>query len=217
MADWNRVQGTKTTSPVANSLAFSASVGVGNVVVAAILLSTGFTLAEGTITDDQGNPYKIVSSFDDGILNIYGIRSVGIITNGAKTLTFPPSGSPGTFWIVIEEFSPPTGTVTIASDGATITSNSAGLAFAAFNTTKPDDLVWAASLSSGQSVHGSSWTAGQGDSSSQTTEWGIQLTPATVTMDLASQNNHFWGPAFALNGASSAALSLAGGSRVVNM
>jgi|SRR5882672_208293 len=205
MADWNRVQGATTTTPVGGALSFASPVGNGGIVVGAVLLDHAVTIT--SITDDQGNGYTVVVSHDDGTLDIYGFRSTGLIANAPVTVTVHTSGASGNFWIVMDEFSPPTGVTSISGDGSSVTFGSLGTTFTSFDTSLPDDLVWACALSSGTSTHGAGFTAGQGDGTNRTTEWGIQASPATVTMNLATQTSTLWGPAFAVNGIVAAAAS----------
>src|SRR5258706_11881923 len=202
MADWNRVQGIATITGGVTSWnrAFAAPVGVGGNpagIIGAVLLDTGKTLL--SVTDDKGNSYDIFDSHDDGILYTVAFKSSGLITNGPQTLTFIPSAATADQWSVQDEFSPPTGAINISVDGSSNQFNSNGVNFLPFATALPGDLVYAVSMSSGISTHGAAFNAGTGDGTARCSEWGIQSTPATVTMNLATQTNAFWGPAFALS------------------
>lgn len=201
MADWNRIQGTTSQSPAGNTLtkAFAATVANGDVVVGAVLLNTGFTV---TLTDDQSNAYTVFSSHDDGTLYTAAFVSAGFITNGPKTLTYTAHGTGTTanFWVVQDEFAPPSGAATLSVDGSASAFNTSGSSFPSFNTGLTDDLVYATAFSSGTSTHGSSFNQGSGDGTAVCSEWGIQTSAGAVTMNLATQTGSMWGPAFAING-----------------
>ncbi|SRR5258706_555128 len=197
MTDWNRIQGVVVTSNPNN--VFPLTVTNGSGVVGGVLLDTGFTLTN--VTDDMGNSYIIFDEHDDGVLYTTAFKSNGFLTNGPKTLTFTHSaGSPSNWWIVQDEFQPPTLATAFNLDGSSTTFNSGGLSFASFNTSLPDDLVYAVCMSSGTASHGAGFNIGTGDPGPRVSEWGIQTSPGTVTMNLASQSGSFWGPAFAING-----------------
>jgi|SRR5882672_2628744 len=199
MADWNRIQGiaTATSGVTSWNVSFTSPVGNPAVVVGAVLLDTGKTLT--SVTDDKGNSYTVFNSHDDGILYTASFRSTGLLTNGPQTLTFTPSAATSNEWSVQDEFSPPTGASSISTDGATSQFNATGTSFVPFTTSLSDDLVYAVAMSDGSSTHGASFNAGTGDGTARNSEWGIQSAPGSVTMNLAAQATHFWGPAFAVN------------------
>src|SRR5258706_8852852 len=203
MTDWTRIQGVVNTAGGVTSVgeAFSSTVANGDIVVGAVLLDHGFTLT--SVTDDKSNVYSVFEPHDDGALYTVAFRSNVFLPNGPKILTYNFSGATGNQWMVQDEFQPPTGATAITVDGSSSTFNSAGTSFASFNTSLPDDLVYAVAMSSGTSTHGTSFNLGSGNGTARCSEWGIQATAGSVTMDLATQTNHFWGPAFAINGGSS--------------
>src|SRR5258706_15975823 len=204
MTDWTRIQGVVNTAGGVTSVgeAFSSTVANGDIVVGAVLLDHGFTLT--SVTDDKSNVYTVFEPHDDGTLYTVAFRSNGFLTNGPKILTYNFSGATGNQWMVQDEFQPPAGATSITVDGSSSTFNSAGTSFVSFNTALTDDLVYAVAMSSGTSTHGTSFNIGSGNTTARCSEWGIQASPGTVTMNLETQTNHFWGPAFAINGGTSA-------------
>lgn len=200
MSDWSLVQAINSQSPAGNTLtkAFTATVSSGSIVVGAILLNSGYTAA---VADDQTNAYTVFGAHDDGTLYTAAFRSNGFLTNGPKTYTFTASGPATTanFWVAMLEFTPPTGATSPSVDGNASVFNNATTSFANFSTLLSDDLVCSVAFSSGASVHGTSWNQGAGDTTAVCSEWGIQSSAGSVTMNLFSQNGNMWGPSFAIN------------------
>ncbi len=211
MTDWTQIQGVVNTAGGVTTVneSFASTIANGNIVVGAVLLDAAFTLT--SVTDDKSNAYTVFDSHDDGSLYTVAFRSNGFLTNGPKILTYNFSGATGNQWMVQDEFQPPTGATAVSVDGSSQTSNSAGTSFASFSTSLSDDLVYAVAMSSGTSTHGTSFNLGTGNGTARCSEWGIQSSPGSVTMDLATQTNHFWGPAFAINGGSSPPASASSG------
>src|SRR5258706_5258194 len=199
MTDWTRIQGVVNTAGGVTSVgeAFSSTVANGDIVVGGVLLDTGFTLT--SVTDDQSNAYTVFDSHDDGVLYTVAFRSNSFLTNGPKIITYHFSGATGNQWMVQDEFQPPTGAIAISDDGSSQTFNSAGTSFVSFNTSLTDDLVYAVAMSSGTSTHGTSFNIGTGNGTASCSDWGIQSSPGSVTMNLDTQTSSFWGPAFAIN------------------
>jgi len=198
MSDWNRIQGTPATGGGSATLTviLTNPIASGNGIAGGVLLDTGLTLL--SVTDENGGAYTIFEQHDDGVLYTAAFKSNGFITSGAQHMIFTASAIPGNYWTITDEFQPPTGATMFAVDTSVSQFNSAGLSWPSFTTTTPDELVYAAAMSSGTSQHGAGFNLGSGDTTARCSEWGIKASPGSVTMDLASQSNHFWGPAFAI-------------------
>ncbi len=154
MTDWTFIQGVVNTAGGVTTVneSFASIIVSGDIVLGAVLLDAGFTLT--SVTDDKSNAYTVFDPHDDGTLYTVAFRSNGFLTNGPKILTFNFSGASGNQWMVQDEFQPFTGATAISVDGSSQTFNSAGTSFASFNTSLPDDLVYAVAMSSGTSTHG---------------------------------------------------------------
>jgi hypothetical protein len=194
MTDWTRVQGTNTAtgSGTTNSLAFGAAVTSGNIVRGGVLLTHGSFITN--VTDDKGNVYRVTVSGDDNT-TLYAalFRSLHLVTNGPTTITVTVSPSSATFWIVIDEFAPPTGTTDISLDGGQVELGTLGTLSAPFRITKPDTLVYSISFSSGTSTTGAGFTAGQGSGTARCSEWLIQATASdSVEAVYATQTASSW-------------------------
>jgi len=200
MTDWSRIQGNVATfggNAVVN-FSFSSTILSGDIVTGSVLLNSGFTL--NTVIDDKSNGYTVFDSNDNGTIYTAAFRSNTFLTNGPKTLTFTASGASSNYFVIMDEFQPPTGAIAISADGASVQVNSAGTTFPNFTTGGYDVLVYAVSFSpGGTSTHGVSFNIGTGDGTTICSEWGIRAIPAVVTMDLATQTASFYGPAFGIS------------------
>lgn len=181
MVDWTRVQGTSTTvgSGTSNSLSFAGAVGNGNVVRGGVLLATGSAVT--SVTDDKNNAYRVTSQGDDGN-QLYAalFRSLHLVTNAPTTITVNCSPTSATFWIVLDEFAPPTGTTDISLDGfGRILQTNTALATNNFGTWRSDALIYSVCFSNGTATTGAGFTAGQGSGTGICTEWKIQAAAAS--------------------------------------
>src|SRR5262249_40485440 len=164
-----------------NSLSFGAAVTSGNIVRGGVLLDHGSSIT--SVTDDKGNPYRVTVSGDDGAVAYVALfRSLGdgtgLLKNAPQTITVTVSPSSATFFIILDEFAPPTGTTAISLDGGqAAVDNNPGLTTANFRTTKSDTLVYSASVaSSGTTTTGAGFNAGNGSPGAYISEWKIQAT-----------------------------------------
>lgn len=192
MADWTHVQGTNTTAGSGTSNSLSFAVGNGNVVRGGVLLSHGSQVTK--VTDDRNNVYRVTTDGDDGS-GLYAalFRSVGLITNAPTTISVTCAPSSATFWIALDEFSPPTGTTAICLDGSQQLLSSTAASTANFQTLNPDDLVYAISFSTGVSTTGAGFTAGQGSGTGICSEWKIQAAASgSVNATYATQTLTTW-------------------------
>src|SRR5215813_6480912 len=187
MADWAYVQGnnTGTGSGTSNSLSLGIAVTSGDIVVGAVLLQGNVGITK--VTDDQNNAYDIINTGWDGAggasnLTVGSFVSLHPITNNPSTVTINLTATSGIFWILLDEFTPPTGTTDICFNGATYMVNDTGATFPAFNTLDNDELIWCVSFATTTTTSpGTGFTAGQGGGTQRTSQWKIQSSPATVT------------------------------------
>src|SRR5262249_9406629 len=108
----------------------------------------------------------------------------------------------GIFWILLDEFTPPTGTTDICFNGATYMVNDTGATFPAFNTLDNDELIWCVSFATTTTTSpGTGFTAGQGGGTQRTSQWKIQSSPATVTpaFSAITGGGNTWAAAFSIS------------------
>lgn len=207
MTDWTHVQSKQTTTASGtstNTISFTSPVGVGNVPIGTIMVSSGNPII--SIVDDKGNKYLLVGMADDGVSNIpYGFYpdpdvNGGLIPGptGPTTLTITTVGNTATFWANIAEFTPPTGTTAICLDGSQYLDGTALAALPNFATLNNDTLIFAASYSSVASTTGAGFTADAGSGTQQCSEYKIQATAGAASVAFATQTGSSWMVGFAL-------------------
>jgi hypothetical protein len=198
---WAHVQGTQTTgfTGTSGSLAFSAPVGSGNIVVGSYLANVDNALLSN-VTDDKGNAYVFTNSGwqPGGNLVVVGFRSAGPIMNGAKTLSFTyPTGGLG---VVMDELTAGFPLSSISLDGSQLNLNNTNLAFPNFQTTRPNDLLYAVAFFSGSPIAaGSGWTLAQGGGTTPISQWKQQISPSGNTAASFGGSANVWATVFAIN------------------
>src|SRR6266481_4597313 len=108
MTDWTQTQGRVATfggNAVVN-FSFLSTVSSGAIITGSVLLDTGITL--NTVADNKSNSYTVFDSNDDGTVYTVAFRSNTFITNGPITLTFTASSAPTNYFVIMDEFQPPT-------------------------------------------------------------------------------------------------------------
>src|SRR6267378_837915 len=154
MVDWTRFQGSIDTagSGTSRAVTLGATVGAGNVVVGAVLCISGAYVT--SVTDDKGNAYVLTAQGSQfGNNSVQGFRSLHLVTNAPQTLTIHYQTS-AVVWIVIDEFSPPTGTIDISLDGAQLLPITAAATTQNYIIRNNDVLQYAVCFSNGVSTTG---------------------------------------------------------------
>lgn len=131
------------------SVAFSSTVGSGNLVVGALTYANNLGDKLTSVTDDKGNSYTIVSKIFDSVNSQYNaIFYLGNVTNAPKTITANYSASTQNWVrITLAEFSgvvttsPLDVTTSQMSPGSTSTD---GLSSGSVTTTAAGDLIYGA-------------------------------------------------------------------------
>jgi hypothetical protein len=196
MADWIYIQGQATSlGGSATSVTLSSNITNGDYILGGVLLDTNRTL--GTITDNKGNSYAIASAHDDGTLYTAVYYSLNPITNGPNVISANSVGAGATtdFWLIADEFTPPTGVSNVVVNGILQWSSTSALNVGNLTTTNPDSLAYANFMSTGNATSGPGWTNAQPNTNPRLTEYQIVTTPATIAVTISSQTGNSWGNA----------------------